>query len=94
MKAFTCHSFRQNYFHAKWSGRFLLRQPFKYLFRIFIHGVNKGIYLKNFTFGVEFNSAPEPLEMLFPIWPLLTTLAYAQYNRDKSKIQNRAFSFS
>ena len=58
-------------------GGFYWEKPHKYLFRFFIHGVNKGIYLENFTFGVEFNSAPEPLEMLFPIWPLLTTLAHA-----------------
>ena len=33
IKPFTCQSFRKNDFHAKFSGRFLLRQP-----------LNEGVY--------------------------------------------------
>ena len=34
-KAFTRQSFQQNYFYAKLSGRFLLRQPLKLSFKNF-----------------------------------------------------------
>ena len=41
------------------------------MFWLFSHGINKGIYLKNLAFFVEFRSTSEPLKTLLPIRPLV-----------------------
>ena len=46
-------------------------ERFEYMFCLFPHSVDKGIYLKNFIFLAKFRSAPKLLESLLPLQPLL-----------------------